>query len=266
MTRDADYDRTIRARASRAHELRVATAFLTRLPVGRAPLPDDLPLATAAWAFPLVGAALGVLAGAGFAAGVALGLGPWLAALAALGVQLLATGALHEDGLADVADGFGGGAEPATRLAIMRDSRIGSYGVCALGLALAARAGAMAALAEPAAVLGALVAAGALSRAVLPLAMRWPGRARTDGLAVAAGRPGAGTVAVALLLGLAAACALAVAGSFPAVAVAAAVSLAAMGAVAALARSRIGGLTGDVLGAAQQAAEVAVLCAAVALL
>jgi adenosylcobinamide-GDP ribazoletransferase len=174
--------------------------------------------------------------------------------------MICTTGALHEDGLADVADGFGGGRTREDKLRIMRDSRIGSYGALALVLALLARAGALVALADPSDVLAALVAAGAVSRAALPAVMAISPQARADGLAAAAGRPhplrAAAAALVAallaiLLLGQAAPAAL-LAGAGGALA------------VALLARRQIGGYTGDVLGAAQQLGEIGVLLGAVA--
>jgi adenosylcobinamide-GDP ribazoletransferase len=112
-------------------------ALLTRLPL-RA---SDAALergARAAWGWPLIGAVLGALAGAGAGdAMLALPAGPGVAAGVMLGAQAMLTGAMHEDGLADTADGFWGGWDPARRLAIMKDSHIGSYGVMALMVARA---------------------------------------------------------------------------------------------------------------------------------
>ena len=115
------------------------------------------------------------------------------------------TGGLHEDGLADLADGLGGGRTRAERLAIMRDPRLGSFGALALILAVLARILALAALAEPALVAAALIAAGAVSRAALPALMAALPAARADGLAAAAGRPhplrAAAAIAIAALAG-----------------------------------------------------------------
>ena len=135
----------------------------------------------------MVGALIGLAGAIAYALAVWLGLPPWPAAVLALATTIWLTGALHEDGLADVADGFGGGRTREDKLAIMRDPRIGSYGALALVLAVLARAGAMAALAEPAAVAAALVAAGAASRAALPAVMAALPQARPDGLAAKGG-------------------------------------------------------------------------------
>ena len=227
-----------------------ALALLTRLP---APGADHARGARAAWAWPLVGALLGGAGALGGLACLAGGLPPAAAAGAALSVQVLATGALHEDGLADLADGLGGGPDRERRLEIMRDSRIGAFGAVALILGLGLRWSLTAALlpAAPAA----LLAAAALSRAAMAAAMATLPPARPDGLSAMAGRPGAAAI---LAAGLALALAGLAAGPAPAFLAALGAAGAAAG-VGALARSRLGGQTGDVLGAAQQAAEIAAL-------
>lgn len=242
-------------------DLAAAVGFLTRLPVaGRQ---RDGSLADAAWAFPPVGAAIGMTGGAAFAVAAFLGLPPWPAAVAVLAATVLLTGALHEDGLADTADGLGGGTDRRTKLAIMRDSRIGTFGVIALVLALLARAAAIAALAAPGAVFAGLIAAGALSRGAIVALMHFGTPARPDGLGASAGQPAQGVMLAAL--GLAALIAGLALGVAPA-AVALAASLAAALGLQAIAARQIGGYTGDVLGAAQQLAEIATLYTAVALM
>src|SRR5204863_1906899 len=99
------------------------------------------------------------------------------------------TGALHEDGLADTADGFGGGRDRDDKLRIMRDSRQGSFGVVALVLSIALRAAALGTIGEPIHVTLALIAAHAASRGVLPVLMHVLTPARPDGLGASAGRP-----------------------------------------------------------------------------
>ncbi|MDH3229672.1 MAG: adenosylcobinamide-GDP ribazoletransferase [Alphaproteobacteria bacterium] len=233
--------------------LPVAAMFLTRLPV-RAP---NTGLAGAAVAFPVVGLLVGALGGGAY--GLA-----WLAGLPALACAFLGvcatvavTGALHEDGLADMADGLAGGT-PEDAIRLMRDSRIGGYGVLALIFSVGLRAAALAALAGPLAVIVAMASAGALSRAAMPAVMRTLPPASGTGLAAAAGRPDG--LDVFLAVGIAVFLALSVLGALPALAMAGAAFIAA-GAVAALARRRLGGYTGDVLGAVQQAAEIAGLLA-----
>ncbi|MEM6375220.1 MAG: adenosylcobinamide-GDP ribazoletransferase, partial [Pseudomonadota bacterium] len=118
----------------RLHDLGRAVALLTRCPV-----PDfllapggDRAGAHAAWAYPIAGLIPGALAALFGSLAMFFGLGPAIAALSALGMAAFVTGALHEDGLADCADGFWGGWTPERRLEIMRDSRIGTYGVLTL--------------------------------------------------------------------------------------------------------------------------------------
>ncbi len=242
-------------------DVALAAGFLTRLALPPAGEAQARPLAEAARAFPLVGAGLGLGAGLVYAVADWLGLPAPLAAVCAVAVLVAATGALHEDGLSDVADGFGGGGGRERKLAIMRDSRSGAYGVIAVTFSLIARVAALAALAKPGLVAAALVAAGAASRAAIPVVMRVMPAARADGLGAAAGVPDRDDVALGLVL--AGAIALIAVGLASAL-VALAVGAAAAAGVASLARRQIGGHTGDVLGAVQQAAEVAVLFAVVA--
>ncbi|MFP6730296.1 MAG: adenosylcobinamide-GDP ribazoletransferase [Alphaproteobacteria bacterium] len=241
-------------------DLRLAAGFLTRLPL---PSSADRPLAQAARVFPLVGGALGLAAGLVYGLAAAFGLPPLLAAVATLACLIAATGALHEDGLADSADGLGGGSTAKDKLAIMRDHHIGAYGVIAVTLGLLARTAALAELAEPGRVLAALIMAGAASRAVLPLVMLKLSRARSDGLASSAGSPGQRDVAIGGGLALFIAV---VAIDFTAALAALIIGALAAAGVAALARRQIGGYTGDILGAVQQAAEIAILATLVALL
>jgi adenosylcobinamide-GDP ribazoletransferase len=232
----------------------VAASLLTRLPVPVDHAAAGARAAAAGWAWPLVGAALGALAGGALAGAQAAGVAGLAAAATALAVQLWSTGALHEDGLADCADGWGGGFTPERRLEIMRDSRVGAYGAAALTLALLARAGMLATLSGWAAV-AALAAAGAVSRAALPAMMRAAPAARPGGLAASVGRPAAATVALAVASGaLLAALLCGWAGLAALVAAAAAAA-----ATLALSRRMVGGVTGDALGAAQVMGEIAAL-------
>src|SRR6267154_651601 len=114
-------------------ELRVAVAFYTRLPVAQPTPVDGAALARAAWAAPLVGVLIGALGALAYWIAYRLNLPPLVAATLAVGATLLLTGCLHEDGLADTADGFGGGATRAQILDIMRDSRIGTSGALRSG-------------------------------------------------------------------------------------------------------------------------------------
>jgi adenosylcobinamide-GDP ribazoletransferase len=234
-----------------------ATAFLTRIPV--APPPGGLRLADAAWAFPPVGAGIGAVAALAFLAAELFGLGAWPASLLALLSSIALTGALHEDGLADTVDGLFGGGDREEKLAIMRDSRLGAFGGLALVLSVGLRAAALAQLGEGLHAGLALIAAHAGSRALLPMAMRLLAPARADGLAAAAGRPGAAAAVGAVVIG--AAIALTALGPERG-AFAVGLAAIAVAAAASLAWRQIGGYTGDILGACQQAAETVILLVA----
>lgn len=246
---------------ARLAEMQVALMLLTRLPAGQlragAPVPS---LGQAAWAYPLAGAAVGALGAGSLTLGLALGLPASLAAGLAVAVCVLATGGLHEDGLADLADGFGGGRDVARKLEIMRDSRIGSYGTLALIFALLLRVQALALVAgaDLALALAALLTFEMGTRGGLAVMLRALPSARAQGLghmaadvtplrAAAALAFGGGAVLVGVGIyagGAAAGCVLG------------AMALA-QGAIAWLAMRQIGGQTGDVLGAAQQVSVLA---------
>lgn len=235
-------------------DLALAFALLTRLPV---PAPRAGRQALAAWAYPLVGIVVAGLAALAGGLALTLGLPAPLAALAALFASVMLTGAMHEDGLADTADGLWGGWDRARRLEIMRDSRIGTYGVIALVLGLAARWSALWMLFETGTGLAAaaLIVAGTVSRASMPALMAGLPHARESGLSRSVGPVTARTAVVAA--GLAAATAVILMG-WPGLGALIWAALAAA-AMAALARARIGGQTGDILGATQQVVEIAVL-------
>ncbi len=229
------------------HDIAAAFALLTRLPV-----PVDHPRAGgrgagAAWAYPLVGGTLGLLAGALGWALLSLGVSAGMAAVSVIVLQVVMTGAMHEDGLADMADGMGG-FTVEKRLEIMKDSRIGAYGAIALVLALLARHTGISEMAAADLPL-ALAALGAGSRALMVAVMAWLPNARAGGLSASAGKPEAWP---ALGLGLAF-CLLAFGWSgfwiFGGMALAVAL-------VALTAKARFGGQTGDILGASQQSAEI----------
>ncbi|WP_425357553.1 adenosylcobinamide-GDP ribazoletransferase [Oceanicola granulosus] len=234
----------------RLADVAAALALLTRLP-----MPSAAPGPQAAWAWPLAGLAVGALAAGAAALAGAVGLPPGVAAGLALAVAALATGGLHEDGLSDSADGLWGGGHPERRLEIMRDSRIGSYGALALVLGLGLRWSALASAIAAGWLWPALLVAGLASRAAMAaLAAALP-FARPDGLARLTGRPPPRAALAAMALA-GAGCLLLAPWALVAVALAAGGLVALLGRVA---RRRIGGQTGDILGAAQQLAEIAVL-------
>lgn len=238
-------------------ELHLAASFLTRLPLSDCGILPAGTLARSMRLFPLVGAGIGLGAGLVFWAAHAV-LPPAAAALVAVLAGVLLTGALHEDGLADTADGLGARGGREQRLEVMRDSRTGAYGVLALVFSIGLRAAALMAAPSGLAGLGALVAAAAWSRALIPAAMQVMPPARADGLGAGAGMPDATVAATAGVLGIV----LALLGLGLAAPVAVLAGLGAAWAMVALARRTLGGFTGDVLGALQQAVEMAVLLAA----
>jgi adenosylcobinamide-GDP ribazoletransferase len=226
--------------------VREAVAFLTRLPVGGGALSKR----SALW-FPLVGAALGAVVG-GAAIGLVELVPPLLAGALAVALELALTGALHADGLADSADGLGA-RDREQALEIMRDHALGAYGASALVLDLLAKSAALAALAEEGDVLP-VIAAYAVSRAAaLPLAAALP-YARAEGTGRALDRlpPVVAAAGVAL----------AAAASVPAPATLAAGAFVVV-AIWWLARRRLAGVTGDVMGAAIELTATAALIAAV---
>jgi adenosylcobinamide-GDP ribazoletransferase len=236
---------------------------MTRLPL---PVPRDAPperQRAAVWAYPVAGALIGLIVAGAFGAAVSIGLSGAMAAAIALAASALLTGCLHEDGLADTADGLGGGGTKERKLEIMRDSRIGTFGVMALVAAFALKWSALASLEIPSYAAPALIVAHATARGILPVMLLSLGPAREEGLGAAAARPPLAACLVAI--GLSAA--------FPpllwpleAALLAIAAALAAVALVGFLAERQIGGHTGDVLGAAEQAAEIAILTVAAACL
>lgn len=231
---------------------REAVALLTRIPVASASCrPSDIS-SSVAW-FPVVGAGVGAAVG-----GVYVGLSELVPELAAAGVALavglLLTGGLHEDGLADAADALGASSQRHA-LEVMRDPRHGTFGVAAGSLSVLIRAGAISALGGWSA-LGSVVAAHALSRgaAVGLLAHLRPAEADGLGSVYAGGLSRRGAAS-----GYAAATILGAAGLGILVAPAAVITTLAAVVTGAVAGSRFGGMTGDVLGAAQQLAETGIL-------
>jgi adenosylcobinamide-GDP ribazoletransferase len=236
-------------------DIRGAVAFLTRVPMPHPHGARPGNFARAHRAFPLVGAAIGAVVGLAYLGLTAIGLPTLASAAIALGISAVLTGALHEDGLADLADGFGGGRDKAAKLEIMRDSRLGTYGALILLITFFAKLSAVAVLPKVM-VLPSLVAAHALARAPLSvMAMTMP-YARHEGLAVTAGRPDPTTVWTAVLFALAVAFL-----ALPWIEALGAALVAAVAAacIAILAQRQIGGQTGDVLGAAEQVAETGIL-------
>ncbi|WP_022923629.1 adenosylcobinamide-GDP ribazoletransferase [Serinicoccus marinus] len=243
--------------------LRDATSFLTRVPL---PQREGFDLARAAWAFPIVGAGVGAVVGA-LAWGAGLLVPPLVAATLAVLAEVLLTGALHLDGLADCADGCGGH-DRESRLRIMKDHAVGVYGTAAVVLALVLQIAAVQALLgslEWWGVVAVLASVGALSRSgMLTVALRLPsGRPegtagplvrglRTGPVVVAGGLAGLSTLAlwpIGVWVGV---CVLLAALVVPLL-------------VEVWAERTLGGVTGDVLGATAVLTQLAALIGALAL-
>ncbi len=188
-----------------------------------------------------------------------IGLGRWPAALSSVLAGVFLTGALHEDGLADTADALFGGHDRNAKLAIMRDSRHGTFGVLAIVFSVALRGAALAAIGDVIHAGLALFAAHAASRATLPLVMRVLVPARSDGLGVAAGTPGLPNVVASVAIGILIAL---VALGPTRGAIALCLTGLSVFATARVAHRQIGGYSGDILGAIQQIGEIVMLLAA----
>jgi adenosylcobinamide-GDP ribazoletransferase len=238
---------------------RAAFIFFSRLPVG------GFPYAARDWHWapahlPLVGIVVGGICAGACGLGALLGLGPMLRACVATALAVWLTGALHEDGLADSADALGGAHGDRRRtLEIMKDSRIGTYGAAALTLSLLARTAALAEL--PVGSWFALIHVHAWARVVPVWLLRSEPYVNDRADAKSQGLFATRTVHLLVAFGWSVAAAgLGVAlGWLPARA-ALAGALAPLALTPLLARyfrSRIGGVTGDLLGAAEQIAELA---------
>jgi adenosylcobinamide-GDP ribazoletransferase len=245
----------------RAEELKTVLIFCSRLPLAQATPFAEGAIGKAAWAFPVAGLAIGVISAVVYVLAHRLGLPPWPAAALSVTATLVITGCLHEDGLADTADGFGGGETREQKLEIMRDSRTGAYGVCALAMSLLLRVGTLASFADTHLVVWALIASHTAARATMPVLMWLLPPARNDGLSFQSGRPAGESVAAAvgiafivLLFCL-----------YPGRGVVASIVLiAAIALMAWLSTRQIEGQTGDALGALEQVSEILVLLVAVA--
>jgi adenosylcobinamide-GDP ribazoletransferase len=236
---------------------RVAVGFLTVLPAGRLDGLGDAWLSRAAVWFPVIGALVGGAAGGAVALGDAAGLPLAVSGALGLVVAIVLTRGLHEDGLADTADGLGVHGTRERRLAAMKDSAVGAHGALAMACALLVAALALAGLdAEHAA--RALVAAHVLSRTAMVLTAAALPSARAEG---GLGRGLVVTLPAALVASaIAVAGVLAVAGMRDgAVALAVGVVVAALAGLVQL--RTFGGRTGDTLGAAGKLVEVATLVA-----
>ncbi len=253
-------------------DLAVLLRFFSRLPLPPLPFEDDPhgrpDFARAAPMLPLAGMILHGIGAIVLLMMLGLGLSPLIAAIIAVIALTWSTGAFHEDGLADSADGIGGGRNRDDKLAIMRDSRIGTYGTVALVFSLMLRVALLASLVERSGAGAAalvLVASGGLSRvAALWLAVALP-PAHSDGAAFATGAPDISRYMLTVIIAVALAALLVtpMLGMAPFI-TGLACTLTAGRAGAVLAKRHLGGQTGDIAGATQQAAEISFLLALVA--
>lgn len=226
----------------------------------RWPLAEVLPV------LPFIGAAIGLAAGLVFGIVCTIDGPRWLAAVLAVGAAILLTRALHEDGLADTADGLGPHAlEPPRRLEIMRDSRNGTFGVLALALSVLIKIACLAHFAGGTGLV-VLIAAHALSRAALAYPLLVYAPVRQDGLGAQAGKPTDNDVWLTIGIGAAIAFILLVGKGFFAAILAPVATIAMTWFASRWIAERIGGYTGDTLGAVQQMAELAFLVVAALLI
>lgn len=234
------------------NDVGAAIGLLTRIPVR-----VDMDRATArgakaAWAYPIAGLIVGFLVGIVGIGASLLGVPAQLAAALGLAVGIIVTGAMHEDGLADTADGLWGGWDPEGRLKIMKDSYIGAYGVIAIVLSLLIRWMILTNLIDADGGLWMIIAIAALSRTAMVVLMTWLPNARTGGLSRAVGRPDKMTAVIAAAIG----------GGFAIISLCGTIIIVAGITVLAtlgcgiIARAKIGGQTGDILGATQQICEM----------
>ncbi|MGV0818741.1 adenosylcobinamide-GDP ribazoletransferase [Martelella sp. AMO21009] len=244
-------------------DLTSALSFLTRLRVPDLLMAEMPAGARAAWAYPLAGAIATILPAIALEGFVWLGASPLVAALLAVLISIMVCGGLHEDGLADAADGLFGGRDRETALAIMKDSHSGVFGVTAIVLSLLLRAAALAALVAqhgPTAAALLFIAAAIAGRGSLVLQWTMLPAARADGAAATLGRPGVRTTASAEAITLLLCVGIGIAtNALGGVVIALASAGIASLLFSAFIRKKIAGHTGDTLGAAAQIGEIVFL-------
>jgi len=211
--------------------------------------------------FPFIGLVIGAIGAGVDGFGSLLGLTPFVTAPLAVGAMIWMTGALHEGGLANLADGFGGGTHREAKLEIMQDSRIGTYGTLTLILVLVTKAGSIASLNSSDAVFAGLVISCVWSRVLTPIVAAWLGPVRADDVLAQLGKPDGTRLIMSLIFAVLITVFLADAtagGLMIGAGLLAALSMAVMS------QRQIGGFTRDVLGATQQVIELAMLVMLVA--
>ncbi len=234
-------------------DIAASLGLLTAIPTWQH---SDIRTATAGvWCWPLLGALVGATAGLTGILAVETGLAEEVSALIVVSTAILLTGGLHEDGLADAADGVLGGTSKDSRVAIMQDSRIGTFGVLAVIIVVLFRWMAVAEVVARWQIMAHMAAAGALSRFIMVVAMHLIPSTENSQLAKQAGKPSA--TAVLASAGIALAIVIIAVRSDTWIVVT--LGVAAPAIVLLLAWRRVDGLNGDILGASQQASETAVL-------
>jgi adenosylcobinamide-GDP ribazoletransferase len=239
-------------------QIYLAVTFMTRIPLPAWRGEIESGLSDAAWAFSLAGVLIGSIAALFLWSMSSLQMDSLVVSTLLLAFLALITGALHEDGLADACDGFGGGSSRVRKLEIMKDSRIGTYGVLALVLSTFVKIVAISQLIEFSTALAsvALVTTHALARATMPLTMVWQNPAKTSGLASGAGSVSSSSAWIGLIIAVCTCLIfLGLVTTLWLTGIALLVSLAMM----LLSYRQIGGYTGDTLGAQQQIVEVLLL-------
>ncbi len=257
-------------------DIRIAFAFLTRIPVpypvNNEGKPIERSLAEASWAFPFVGILVGACGSLVMVLSDTLNLPVYVSALLAITTTIFITGALHEDGLADVADGFGGSHDRDRKLEIMKDSTVGSYGALALCISILLRTILLGGLLDwgsmdqvqgevsyPSLAIAIIIAAHIIGRGYAPLIMTHLPLARTGGLAAVARKPklrssyGGFFITILFVFSLLP--------TLPAIIILSSPLLVII-LFSWLSMKQVGGYTGDVLGAAVQLCEITVYLAA----
>lgn len=247
-----------------AADLVRSLGFLTRLPFPQSWFDRVRPASVgeSAGAFPLAGALLSVPGAILLAAGDTIGLPPFAAAVLAVGLTIMITGALHEDGLADTADGFFGGGDRDKRLAIMKDSATGSFGTIAIVLAVLMRMVFLGSIAATGAIeaAAAFIAAQAASRSAMVWFWSSMPNARDGGVASISGLVAPAALHTALGSGLVIFIPLAfVSSGFGGLVASALLAGAALSGFRRMCLNKIGGQTGDTLGASQVLVELGLL-------
>ena len=256
------FDKSAQTPKSWGNDVQLALIFLTRVPWKLNEEVAPQALNRALRAFPIIGLLVGGFAATVFGLATLLNLPSLVCSLLAVLATILITGALHEDGLADVADGFGGGHTVERKLEIMRDSRVGSYGVLAMVIGVGLRVAALDGFSNWGLASAAIVGAACLSRLAPALLIYCMSPARNNGLAATMDKPDLTIIlqATALACGFFLLCT-----SFTAGFLALGICGLTLYSFGLIAKSQVNGHTGDVCGASQQIIEITALLTLVAM-